>query len=123
MKLKSKKKKKKKNPDIFAICAVYGLVAVTDCQNWSVNFHIASFLLDDAPMSGGPVEIDRDQITTLIENIQDCTTWEMINILKMSKSSIESHFYELGYVNYFDVWVLHKLIKNKRKNLLDHSST
>ena len=33
----------------------------------------------------------------------------MADILKISKSSIENHLHQLGYVNRFDVWVPHKL--------------
>ena len=36
------------------------------------------------------------------------------DILKISKSSVENHLHQLGYVNHFNVWVLHKLSK---KNL------
>ena len=42
----------------------------------------------------------------------------MIYILKISKSSIENHFYELGCINYFDVWVPHKLIQKTKKTFL-----
>ena len=40
----------------------------------------------DAPPSGRPVGFDSDQIETLIENNQRYTTWEIIDILKISKS-------------------------------------
>ena len=54
------------------ICAVYGKGAVTDqtCQKWFAKFHDGDFLLDDAPQSGRPVEVDSDQIESLIENSQ-----------------------------------------------------
>ena len=54
------------------ICAVYGEGAVTDqiCQKWFVKFHAGDFSLDDAPRLGRPVEVDSDQIETLIENNQ-----------------------------------------------------
>ena len=45
------------------ICAVYGEGAVTD---W--RFRAGDVLLDDAPRSGRPVEIDSDQTEALIEN-------------------------------------------------------
>ena len=56
MQLKHKKK----------ICAVYGEGAATDrtCQKWFAKFHAADFSLDDAPWSGGPVEVVSDQIET-----------------------------------------------------------
>ena len=35
--------------------------------------------------------------------------WEIADILKISKSSINYHLYQLDYVNHFDVWVPYKL--------------
>ena len=104
------------------ICAVYGEGAVTvrRCQKWFPKFRAGDFLLDDAPRQGRPVEVDSDQIETLTENNQRYTTWEIADIRKISKSSTENHLHQLGYVNRFDVWVLHKLSKKK---LLDHIST
>ena len=46
--------------------------------------------------------------------------WEIAHILKISKSSVENHLHQLGYVNCFDVWVPQKL---SEKNLLDRIST
>ena len=62
--------------------------AVTDrmCQKWFVKFHAGDFLLDDAPWSGSPVEIDRDEMETLIEKHQHYTTQEIPNILKISNT-------------------------------------
>ena len=75
------------------ICAVYGEGAVTDqtCQKWFEKFHAGDFSLDHAPRSGRPIEVDSDQIETLIENNQRYTTWEIAHILRISKSSIENH--------------------------------
>ena len=49
---------------------MYGEGAMTDrmCQKWFVKFSAGDFSLDNAPWSGRPVEVDRDQIKTLIEN-------------------------------------------------------
>ena len=73
-------------------------------------------MLDDAPWSGRPVEVDSDQMETLIENNQHYTMWEIADILKIPKSRAENHLQQLDYVNRFDVWVPHKL---SEKNLLD----
>ena len=43
-------------------------------------------MLDDAPWSERPVEVDSDQIKTLTENNQQHFRWEIANILKISKS-------------------------------------
>ena len=70
------------------ICTVYGEGTVTDqmCQKWFEKFHATDFLLDDAPQSGGPVEVDSDQIKTLIESNKCYITWDIADILKISKS-------------------------------------
>ena len=51
-----------------------------------MKFCAGDFSLDYAPRSGGPVEVDSDQMETLTENNQRYTTWEMANIPKISKS-------------------------------------
>ena len=56
------------------------------CQKCSGKFCAGDSSVDDAPRSGGPVEVDSNQIETLIENNQCYTTWEIANILKISKS-------------------------------------
>ena len=47
---------------------MYGKDAVTDrtCQKWFAGFCAGDCLLDDAPRLGRPVEVDSDQIETLI---------------------------------------------------------
>ena len=67
---------------------MYGEGAVTDqtCQNWFAKFRAGDFLLGDAPQSGRPVEVARDQTETLTENSQCYTTWELADILTVSKS-------------------------------------
>jgi len=56
-----------------------------------------------------PVEIDSDQIKTLIKKAQCYTTWGIADIHKISKSSIENDVHQLDYINCFDVWVPHTL--------------
>ena len=103
--------------------AVYGEGAVTGemCLVQFAKFRARDFLLDSAPWSGRPVEVDSHQIKTLMENNQCYTVWEIASILKISKSSIENHLYQLGFADHFGVWVPHKF--SKTKNLLDHIST
>ena len=101
---------------------MYAEGTVTDqtCQKWFAKFRVGDFLLDNAPRSGRPVEVYSDQIETVIENNQCYTMREIANTLKISKSSVENHLHQLGYVNRSDVWLPRKLSK---KNLLDHIST
>ena len=101
------------------ICAVWGEGAVTDqtCQKWFVNFPAGDISLNDAPWQGRSIEVDSDHIDTLIEGNQCYTTQERANALKISKSSVENHRHQLGYINHFDVWVPDKLSEN---NLFDY---
>ena len=79
--------------------------AVTDqtCQKWFAKFCIGDFLLDYAPRSGRPIKVDSNQIEISTENHQGYTTWEIADILKISKQRFENHLYQLGYINYCDV--------------------
>ena len=69
------------------ICAVYvkGAVTAQMCQKQFGKFHAGNFSLDEAPWLGRSVEVDSDQIKTLIENKQRYTMWEVADILKISK--------------------------------------
>ena len=71
------------------ICGVYGKGSVTDqtCQKWFVKFCAGHSSLDNAPRWGRPVEVDSDQIETLIESNQHSAMQEIADILKISKST------------------------------------
>ena len=51
-----------------------------------MKFHAGDFLMDDAVPSGRQVEVDSNQIKTLIENNQHYTLQEIANMLKLYKS-------------------------------------
>ena len=55
------------------------------CQKRFGKFRAGDFSPDDAPWSGGLVEVDSVQIETLIGNNPLYTTWEIANILKISR--------------------------------------
>ena len=68
------------------VCAAYGEGAVTD---WTCQNGLRSFVLEISHwvvLHSRPVEVDSDQIETLIESNQCYTTWEIADILKISKS-------------------------------------
>ena len=96
------------------ICAVYGEGAVTDqtCQKWFAKFRAGDFSLDDAPWSGRPVEVDNDQIETIIENNQHYTMRDSRHTQNIQISD-KNLLHQLGYVNNFDIWALHKLSEKK----------
>ncbi|KAF6130947.1 hypothetical protein HJG60_007884 [Phyllostomus discolor] len=69
------------------VYAVYGEGAMTNqmYQKWFVKFHTGDFSLDNAAQSGRPLEVDINQIETLIENNQYYTMWDIAHILKILK--------------------------------------
>ena len=78
---------------IWAVCGE-GAMADQTYQKRFAKFCAGDFLLVNTPWLSRPVEVDRDQIETLIEINQCYTTWEIANMLKISKSSIEKHLRE-----------------------------
>ena len=80
-------------------------------SKWFAKFHTGDFSLDDASWSDRPVEAGSNQIETLIENSQFYTMLEIADTLNISKSRIENHLHQVGYVTHFDIWVVHKLSK------------
>ena len=55
------------------------------CQKFA-KFRAGDLSLDDAPQRGRPVEVDSNQMETLIGNNQHYTMRETANILRISKS-------------------------------------
>ena len=68
---------------ICAVC-VEGTVTNRTHQKQFAKFHVGDFSLDYAPWLGKPIEVDSNQIETLIMNNQCYTTWEIADILKIS---------------------------------------
>ena len=56
------------------------------CQQRFEKFCARDFSIDKAPWSDRPIEVDSDQIETLIEKNQCSTIREIANILKIFKS-------------------------------------
>ena len=83
------KKGKNTTKTLKKFCVVYGEGAVTNwtCQKCFVKFCAGDFSLDDSEQLGRPAEtLDSNQTEALIQNNQCYTTWEIANILEISKS-------------------------------------
>ena len=90
------------------ICAVYGEGPVTDwmCQKGFMKFCTRDFLLEDAPV------VDQLKLMTMQLRHWEKQCYmmqEIADVLKISKSSVENHLHQHGYVNHFDIWVRLKL--------------
>ena len=89
---------------------VYGGKSLTElqCQIWFTRFRFGNFHLKDVPRSGRPTEVDDDKIKAMIENNRRSTRREIAEKLR-SRTCVERHLKQLGYVNKLDIWVPHKL--------------
>ena len=106
-------------------CVVYGEGAMIGCmcQKWFAKFHAGDFLVNDALWSSRPVEVDSDQIETLIENNQCYTMRETANILKISKSikllmkmkNVVFYFMEKTHGLFDQLYIFLLLITQKRQ--------
>ena len=99
-----------------------GVVIDLTCQKCFVKFCAGDSSLCDALWLSRPVELDSDHTETLTENNQHYTMREIAGILKISKSSVENHLHQFGYVYFSDVCVPHKLSGEKNTNFLDYTS-
>ena len=83
-----------------------------------MKFRVVDFSLDNAPWWDKLVDVDGNQIETVLKNNQCYTMRETVDILKISASSIGNHLCQLGYVNCFDVCIPQKLSEKKKKTFL-----
>ena len=102
-----KKKKQLKGKKRFVWC-MEKFVCDWMGQKWFAKFHAGDVSMNDAPWLGRLVEVDSDHIETSAESNQFYIMQEIADILKIFKSSIETHSHHLCFVNHFDVWILHK---------------
>ena len=100
------------------ICAVYAVTERT-VRKWFSRFKAGDFNFEDQERPGRRSTTDEDQIETLVVNNPCYTTRQLAEMLKISKSTSHEHLVKLGYVNRFNVWVLHHLTE---KNLMDRIS-
>lgn len=93
------------------IYAIYGEDAVKErvYQKWFARFRCGDFSVKDKPRLGRQNEIDNDKLKALIDTNPHYTMREIADVLQISKSSVENHLHQLGYVSRLDVWVPHEL--------------
>ena len=91
------------------------------CQKWFAKVCAGDFSLDDAPWSGRPVEVDNNQIKTLIENNQHYTMWEIADKFKISKSiKLLVKMKNVSFIlrkNHTDFWPTHEFQSVKILNV------
>ena len=67
-----------------------GVVTDGTCQKWFVKFCAGDVLLDDAPPSGRPVEVDSDQIESLRTTLYHAGDSRHTHNIQISKANGEN---------------------------------
>ena len=103
---------------------VYGEEALKNrqCRHWFDKFRSGHFLLKGEQCSGGPNEVDHNQIKAISGSDCHLTVREIKEVLKISKSIIKRHIQRLGLVKTLDISIPHKLKEvhlTKRINACD----
>ena len=98
------------------ICAVYGENALSSrtCRKWFQRFRAGNFCLKDEERSGRPPQTDEDKIRDLVEKSRSLTVQEMLNILKIPKTTIHRCLKKMRMVSKLNVWVPHELTERNR---------
>ena len=78
---------------------------------WQIS---GDFSLKDEKRSSRLIEVDDDLIKAIIDSDRHSITREIAEKLHVSRTCIENHLKQLGYVQKLDTWVPHEL---KEKHL------
>ncbi|GFV51230.1 histone-lysine N-methyltransferase SETMAR [Trichonephila clavipes] len=96
-----------------------GVLTVRQCQNWFAKFRSGTFVVEDAPRSGRPVEADKDAIKALVDANRRITTREIGLWLNLSNSTVYDHLKGLGLSSKLDVWIPHVLTERNLCRRID----
>lgn len=88
--------------------SAHGESSVNEWTN-KMWFALGIFVLNNAPWSDRPVNIDNNQIEILLENNLHYTRWDTAIRPEIFASKSESHLHQLAYVSHIEVWLPHKL--------------
>ena len=83
-------------------------------QYWYKRFNEGDESCEDESRSGRPVEIDEEQITTLITEQPSISALELAEICDFSPSGIRNALHRAGFSNKLDKWVPHTLSDKNR---------
>ena len=83
-------------------------------QLWFKKFCKGDESLEDEECSGWPLEVDKDQLRTIIEADPLTTTRDVVKELNVDHSVVIQHLKQIGKVKKLSKWVSHELTKKKK---------
>ena len=81
---------------------------------WVKKFCKGDESLEDEECSGWPLEVDKDQLRTIIEADPLTTTRDVVKELNVDHSVVIQHLKQIGKVKKLSKWVSHELTKKKK---------
>ncbi|XP_054963238.2 histone-lysine N-methyltransferase SETMAR-like [Pan paniscus] len=100
-----------------------GHCIVAHCTNqltvpwWFWKFCKGDETLEDEEHSGRPLEVDDNQLRTIIEADLLTTTQKVAKEFDINHSAVVQHLKQIGKVKKLNKWVPHELTENKKKSL------
>ena len=85
-------------------------------HQWFKKFCKGDESLEDEECSGWPLEVDKDQLRTVIEADPLTTTRDVVKELNVDHSMVIQHLKQIGKVKKLNKWVSHELTKKKKKD-------
>ena len=82
---------------------------------WFKKFCKGDESLEDEECSGWPLEVDNDQLRTIIEADPLTTTRDVVKELNVDHSMVIQHLKQIGKVKKLSKWVSHELTKKNKK--------
>ena len=82
---------------------------------WFKKFCKGDESLEDEERSGWPLEVDNDQLRTVIEADPLTTTRDVVKELNVDHSMVIQHLKQIGKVKKLSKWVSHELTKKQKK--------
>ena len=82
---------------------------------WVKKFCKGDESLEDEECSGWPLEVDKDQLRTIIEADPLTTTRDVVKELNVDHSVVIEHLKQIGKMKKLNTWLPHELTKNKKK--------
>ena len=88
-------------------------------QWWFKKFYKGDESLEDEECSGQPLEVDKDQLRTVIEADPLTTTRDVVKELNVDHSMVIQHLKQIGKLKKLNKWVSHEPTASQKNHCFE----